>query len=130
MIIGPSESKYVYVDANNLLGGYPNVEVNKGEVYKFKVNPLCRWKRKWTSFNADGALLSIVPSDQRVLHKVPYFKLCGKVGSKSQQAFPIGMYRENCEIKEDGTLFLCPNRKVNDQKEADGYLIVEVSRVS
>jgi hypothetical protein len=130
MIIEITESKCVYVDPNNLSGGYPNVEVNKGDVYDFKVNELSRWKRKWMSCNADGVLLSIVPSDKRIVQKARYFKLCGKVGRDSIHGFSIGLYREKCEIKEDGILYLFANRKVDDEVEASGYLIVEITRVS
>tara|TARA_B110000240_G_scaffold64045_1_gene72984 strand:- start:7143 stop:7535 length:393 start_codon:yes stop_codon:yes gene_type:complete len=130
MIIELTESKCVYVDPNNLSGGYPNVEVNKGEVYDFKVNELSRWRRKWISSNADGAFLSFVPSDKRIVQKTRYLKLCGKVGMDSVQGFPIGLYREKFEIKEDGILYLFANRRVDDEVEASGYLVVEITRVS
>jgi hypothetical protein len=48
----------------------------------------------------------------------------------SVQGFPIGLYREKFEIKEDGILYLFANRKVDDEVEASGYLIVEITRVS
>ena len=130
MRIEPSESKYVYVDSATLYGGYPNVSVFEGEVYSFKVNPLCRWKRKFFSYTAEGTRLPLTQKNKRRFKKAPYFSLCGTVNMAEENQFGIGLHLDKYEVPESGELNFFPNKAKGDKVKGSGYLIVEVLRIA
>lgn len=129
MKIEIDETKYVYVDAKSWYSCYPNLTVEEGEVYTFKVNPLYRWSTKWLTFNASGTYIPFVLPKNRRCSKAPYHALCATIDRDESLHFKIGLWLYDFKVKKTGKLQFFVNKSKQLFDKGKGHLVVEIVRV-
>ncbi len=130
MKIRPQETKLIVVNANDKFGGYPILEVNKGEKYDFSINPLNRWKKGALSASTKGFWFWLWGKNSKRIKKANYLELCGTVGKEvGNNDFRIGTSLNEFEVSTDGPLFFFPNIGLNEYDKCSGNIIIKVQRI-
>lgn len=130
MKIRPQETKLIIVNANDKFGGYPILDVKKGEKYGFTVNPLNRWKKGSFSVSTKGLWLALWRRNSKRFKNANYLELCGTVGKElGYNDFRIGIALNDFEVPSDGPLFFFSNIGLNEYDKCSGNVIIKVQRI-